>query len=130
MTKYLSMCSSIFTSGISLFLHYEICKTYKNNITNTYIHCADFTLFQFFFFLNKQKGLDKVKPCLFFLLSFFFFLFFLGPYLWHIVVLSLGVESELQLPAYTKPQAMQDLRRVCDLQIYTIAHGNAIFLAH
>ena len=50
-------------------------------------------------------------------LSFFFFLFFcfLGPYPWHTEVLSLGVYSELQLPAYTTATATPDLSCVCDL---------------
>ena len=42
----------------------------------------------------------------------FFFLFggggSLGPHLWHMEVPRLGVESELQLPAYTTATAMQD----------------------
>ena len=33
--------------------------------------------------------------------NFFFFFTFLGPNLWHMVVPSLGVESELQLWEYT-----------------------------
>ena len=37
----------------------------------------------------------------YFLLLFFpFFVCFLGPQLWHMEVPKLGVESELQLPAY------------------------------
>ena len=43
---------------------------------------------------------------------FFFFLFvllpFLGPLLWHTEVPRLGVQSELQPPAYTRATAMQD----------------------
>ena len=40
---------------------------------------------------------------------------FLGPHLWHIEVLRLGVKSELQLPAYAAARAMQDLSHICDL---------------
>ena len=32
---------------------------------------------------------------------------FLGPHLWHMEVPGLGIELELQLPAYTKPQQCQ-----------------------
>ena len=46
-----------------------------------------------------------------FLPSFFFFCF-LGPILWHIEVPRLGVESELQLPAYTT--ATTDPNHVCN----------------
>ena len=52
--------------------------------------------------------------CFFFivLLSFFSFL---GPYLRHVEVPRLGVESELQLPVYTTATATQDPSRVFDL---------------
>ena len=46
--------------------------------------------------------------------SFFFFVF-LGPHLRHMEVPSLGVETELQLPAYTTAPATPDPGRVCDL---------------
>ena len=45
----------------------------------------------------------------------FFFFYFLGPHLWHMEVPGLGVELELQLPAYTTARATQDLSRICDL---------------
>ena len=45
----------------------------------------------------------------------FFSVIFLGLHLWHIEVPRLGVESELQLSAYTTAMAMQDLSHVCDL---------------
>jgi len=45
-------------------------------------------------------------------LSFFFFK---GPHSRHMEVPRLGVESELQLPAYTIATAMRDLSHVCDL---------------
>ena len=41
--------------------------------------------------------------------------FFLGPHSWHMEVLRLGAESELQLPAYATATAMQDQSHVCDL---------------
>ena len=47
-------------------------------------------------------------------LSLFFFVFS-GPYLWHMEVLRLGVELELQLPAYTTATAMPDLSHICNL---------------
>ena len=53
------------------------------------------------------------------LLLFYFFTFlifgFLGPHLWHMEVPRLGVESEVQLPAYTTAIATRDPSRVCDL---------------
>ena len=43
------------------------------------------------------------------------FLFFLGLHLWYLDVLRLGVESELQPPAYATVTATQDLSCVFDL---------------
>ena len=39
---------------------------------------------------------------------FFFFFFFLELHLWHMEVLRLGIDSELQLPAYTTATATPD----------------------
>ena len=47
-------------------------------------------------------------------LSFLFSIAFLGMYLQHMEVLRLGVELELQLPAYTTTTAMPDLSHICD----------------
>ena len=46
----------------------------------------------------------------------FLFCFFLGQHPWHMEVPRLGVESELQLLAYTTDTATQDLSCVCNLQ--------------
>ena len=43
-----------------------------------------------------------------------FFFFFLGPHLKHMEVPRLGVESELQLSAYTTPKATADPSHLCD----------------
>ena len=40
----------------------------------------------------------------------------LGLHLWHMEVPRLGVQSELQLPAYTTATTTQGLSRICDLQ--------------
>ena len=48
-------------------------------------------------------------------LFYSFILVFLGPHLWHMEVPRLGVQSELQLPAYTTATAMWDLSCVCSL---------------
>ena len=45
----------------------------------------------------------------------------LGPHLWYMEVPKLGVESELQLPAYTTATATRALSHITT---YTIAHGN------
>ena len=47
--------------------------------------------------------------------AFFFFLVFLGPYLWHMEVPRLGIKSKLQLPDYTTATATRDPNRICDL---------------
>ena len=49
-----------------------------------------------------------------FLFCLFLFLFlFLGPHLQHMEFPRLGIESELQLPAYTTAIAMPDMSRIC-----------------
>ena len=48
-------------------------------------------------------------------LSSFFFFCFLGPHLPRMEVPRLGVEWELQVPAYTTATAMQDLSLLCGL---------------
>ena len=48
-------------------------------------------------------------------MEFFFLLFFLGPHPRHMEVPRLGVQSELQLPAYTTATATQDPSQVFDL---------------
>ena len=47
--------------------------------------------------------------------GFFGFFVFLGPYLQHVEVPRLGVELELQLPAYITATATWDLNCICDL---------------
>ena len=59
---------------------------------------------------EKQK---KEMDILFYFLIFF--LSFLGPHPQHMEVPRLGVESELQLPAYTTATAMPDPSLVFDL---------------
>ena len=57
-------------------------------------------------------GFDPRPGNFFFLFSFFVFL---GLHLWNMEVPRVGVESELQLPAYATATAMWDPNRVCDL---------------
>ena len=47
--------------------------------------------------------------------SFYFFFVFLRPHLQYTEVPRLGVESELQLPAYATVTAMRDPSHTCDL---------------
>ena len=48
---------------------------------------------------------------------FIFFIVLFGPHLQHMEVLRLGVESELQLLAYTIAMAMLDPSHICDLHL-------------
>ena len=52
---------------------------------------------------------------LFIYLFILLFFFFKGPHVRHMEVPRLGVESELQPPAYTTATAMPDPSRICDL---------------
>ena len=63
-----------------------------------------------------QNGWDLIFKFLSFFYIFLFRFAFLGPHLWHMEVPRLGVQLELQLPAYTTTTAMQDPSRICDLQ--------------
>ena len=45
----------------------------------------------------------------------FYSILFLPPHLWHVKIPRLGVESELQLQAYTAAMATLNLSHVCDL---------------
>ena len=54
--------------------------------------------------------------CMYQLFFLFVCLFcFLGPYPWHMEVPRLGIQSELQLLAYTTATATRDPSRICDL---------------
>ena len=66
---------------------------------------------KFVFHSYEIQNKDKYSYFLFFF--FFFSVFFLGPPLQHMEVPRLGVESDLQMPAYAT--AMQDLSHICDL---------------
>ena len=61
-----------------------------------------------------NRGCELAYPAFFFV-SFFFFFCFLGPKPQCVEVPRLGVESELQLRAYTTATATPDLSRVCNL---------------
>ena len=65
--------------------------------------------------VSVLSQISSLKQYLKEVFGFLFFVFFLGPHLRHIEVPSLGVESELQLPAYTTARAMPDPRQVLDL---------------
>ena len=63
---------------------------------------------------SSQKSLLKLKRWHLALVSLFLF-WFLGPHLQHLEVPRLGVELELQLPAYTTATATPDLSCIFDL---------------
>ena len=52
-----------------------------------------------------------------------FFCFVLGPYLQHMEVPRLGVESELRLQVYTTATANGDLSHICNLHHSSQQHG-------
>ena len=59
--------------------------------------------------------IDKTRQWNIMTLNFLNFFSFYGC-TWHIEVPEPGVESELQLPAYTTAKAMPDLSHICDLR--------------
>ena len=78
----------------------------------TYVYIYTFLL-GIFLRVNQVSQRIYILYQQFFFFSFLFF--FLGPHLWHMEVPWLGVELELELPAYATATANQDLSRVCDL---------------
>ena len=92
--------------------HYP-CFTYSYK---KWIKISQHSFFGFLFFL--------ILYILFLDLILFLFFCFLGPWLQDMEVPRLGVESELQLPAYTTTTAMPD--PICNLH----HHGNARSLTH
>ena len=79
---------------------------------------------------NKNRNFPKCTPCFKFgmnlsrylYLFIVFFLFFLGPHLWHMEVPGLGVPLELQLQAYTTATATLDPSCICNL-CYNLQQG-------
>ena len=66
--------------------------------------------------IKTQNIRERIAFFCFWFGFFLVFLPFLGPLLWHMEVLRLGVELELQPLAYTKATTTQDLSCVCGLQ--------------
>ena len=64
---------------------------------------------------NKKYEVCDMRQNKYNICIFFVFLPFLGPLLLHMEVPRLGVEVELQPPAYTRATATRDPRRVCNL---------------
>ena len=82
------------------------------------------SLLEFLLLTLLFRPLKLVLQCSLYLLSslcgfcsifFFFFFFFLGLHLRHMEIPRLGVESKLQLPAYTIAIATPDPSRICNL---------------
>ena len=63
----------------------------------------------------QRRHLTLCPKVSFYFKKLFIIFCFLGPHLWHMKVPRPGVESELQLPAYTTVTATQDLSCICDL---------------
>ena len=84
-----------------------------NTWTQTLAMCSSVVILKLF---NLYE--IRISAQIFFSRSFFFFKFLVfraALISWHLEVRRLGVESELQLQAYTIATAMQDLSQVCDL---------------
>ena len=62
-----------------------------------------------------------LKSLCFYFLKFIL-LIFLWLHLWHVEIPRLGIESELQLPAYNIAIAMPDLSHICSLHLSSQQH--------
>ena len=87
----------------------------------TYFACPIWCCWDLFFSIDIYTLIFLFFYFYFFVFYFFTFIFllfffvFLGPHMRHMDVPRLGVESELQLPAYTRATAMPDSSLVFDL---------------
>ena len=79
-----------------------------------YVLSSLWSLRNFSFWLWTQCALKPKKPLSHPALLLFYFCF-LGPHLWHMEVLRIGVQSELQLLAYATATAPSDLSCICNL---------------
>ena len=117
-------------SMIELISIYSVRYGLKFFFAYIYIHLSWHYLLKILYFLCSVAftPLSKIS-CWYmcggpFLFIFYIFFCFLQPHLWHMEVPRLGVESELQLPAY----ATATRSELC--LTYTTAHGNTGSLTH
>ena len=93
---------------ISLFLYLCICSP----------TCWSIQSFDYSFIQNSTQLFSLLicfKVQIFLLIYFIYLFLFLGLHLWHMEVPRLGVESEVQLPAYTTATTTQDQSHFCNL---------------
>ena len=100
--------------------NYNNCQVSEKFSCN-YERVWSFEMFYIWILKNKWARLFKSSRRIIVtsILLLFFFIFclfvFLGPRPWHLEVPGLGVELELQLPAYARATATEDPSCVCDL---------------
>ena len=101
-------CNFLFQSeGIfgTLYFVYLLIKSFYIQVYKNIVLFSPIYL-KFFFLFQSQHFNCFLFVCLF---------YFLGPHLWHMEVPKLGIESELQLPAYATGTAKWDPSCICDL---------------
>ena len=97
-------------AAFSVYVTYT-CKSGRASSFQFFLVCSCLTLFISLFISFIKIYVSSPLQVLFFLNFFVFF----GPHLQHMEVPRLGVESELQLPAYTTAIATPDLSHICNL---------------
>ena len=101
---------SLFTMLCQFLLYSKVTQSY------IYIHSFSYYLPSWFIPRDHSSLCCRVGlHCLSILLLLLSFFFFLGPHVQHMEVLQLGVELELQLPAYSTAMATPDLSHACNL---------------
>ena len=109
--SYLFKFFACFKSGLFLFL----LLSYKNSLYILDINSLQNIWFSSIFFHSVGclfifliVSFDTQKLFIIIIIITITIIAFLGPHPWHMEVAGLGVESELQLPAYTTARAMPD----------------------
>ena len=92
-------------------------KIKPDNPHKILLHKAEPKKQKLVFHLNCFRQSSKSKSSFIQQIFYFILLFFLGLHLWHMEFPRLRVQSELQLPAYARATATQDLSLICHLHL-------------
>ena len=102
-------CFSISSIHLLIYSIKHIQHLFSDNAVPEFVYL----LMHLWSLLSCGRTLEWMSKQKYYLLTYLFI--FLGPHLWYMEVPRLGVESELQLPAYATATTMQDPSHICNL---------------